>query len=265
MNPEGYILLARKIEDSDLWRTKPAVWTLAWLHILMNVHWKGKSRGEGHFVLSNVLDAIHGLTLDQWGRILSYLRTAKQITTRKTQTGILIKVLNYERYQDPAAYRREIPPTGGPTYSPEFLRFLERYPIKTHASEAWRAWASAMAKVSPDDLMAGVDRLVSAIRTGKITYAPRPDKYLRNARWTEHYGIHLPSKPTAPLSFDARRRALVERLWAVRDNQEEYARQVAKANEQDKELTTKALEVIRFMTEAYTGEPKPTSDQETEQ
>jgi len=101
--PDGYILLARKIMENELWLTKPALWYKTWTYILMKVnHTPSKlcPKGTGLFLWKNVKDANPELTSDIWYNLIKWLKQAEMITARKTARGLFIDVLNYELYQD---------------------------------------------------------------------------------------------------------------------------------------------------------------------
>ena len=107
----GYILLAKKIIDSEIWQ-KPAEYLKIWIYILNKVEFadynKKLPRGTGYFNFSQ--EKIPHVTLTQ---IYEFLRWAKtlnsrdcptqkttMITTQKTTRGVYIKVNNYNTYQD---------------------------------------------------------------------------------------------------------------------------------------------------------------------
>ena len=108
--PDGYILLARKIMENELWLTKPALWYKTWTYILMKVnHTPSKlyPKGTGLFLWKNVKDANPELTSDIWYNLIKWLKQAEMITARKTARGLFIDVLNYEPYQNKNNFKAE--------------------------------------------------------------------------------------------------------------------------------------------------------------
>lgn len=107
--PDGCILLARKLQESDIWR-KPADWLKIWVHILQEVNHKerkGFNRGENFF---NLTDLARDCGVGYWTVVncIQWLKRAKQITTRKTTRGVIIFVLEYDKYQDLESYKNKI-------------------------------------------------------------------------------------------------------------------------------------------------------------
>ena len=105
MSPEvdgGAILLARQSLESDIFYWKPAEWWKIWIYILLKVNHKNTKlfkRGTGYFCWTNEKSYLKGITKHQWHECVRWLKKATQITTRKTTRGMIITVINYERYQ----------------------------------------------------------------------------------------------------------------------------------------------------------------------
>jgi hypothetical protein len=102
MQNKGYIKLARKIEESDIWQ-KPLSWRIIWIHILLKANWsdtEAMPRGSNFFSYTNDSPYLKGVSKNQWHECITWLKNTTQITTQKTTRGIIIKVLNYARYQD---------------------------------------------------------------------------------------------------------------------------------------------------------------------
>ena len=87
----GFILLARKLWDSDLWRSKPSWWLKVWIYMLLGVNYQDDQhfkRGQGFFntkIIYNecglYLDGIDSKSIDN---VFRWLRATSQITTHKT-------------------------------------------------------------------------------------------------------------------------------------------------------------------------------------
>ena len=112
--PDGCILLARQIQQSDIWINKPAWWLKVWNYILMEVNHKDNKffkRGENMFSRKQIYENCH-LSLDRIGvetvdNVIRYLRTTTQITTRKTTRSIIINVSKYGYFQDLKNYTND--------------------------------------------------------------------------------------------------------------------------------------------------------------
>lgn len=103
----GFILIARSIEESEIWN-KPAEWLKIWIHILLGVNHKdGKlfKRGEGYFKYNFIAQScrVTAKVVDnylQWGRKRGLVKTSRR------KYGVVIKVLKYEQYQDAGKYKK---------------------------------------------------------------------------------------------------------------------------------------------------------------
>lgn len=114
---KGFILVARKIIDSDIF-TKPPLYLKVWIYILSNAFHTdsgGIKRGEFITSIKEIQEACTYYvgyrkevpTKKQIYSILEYLRNpcerntkGTMIETTKVTHGMLIKVLNYSVYQD---------------------------------------------------------------------------------------------------------------------------------------------------------------------
>ena len=108
--PDGCILLARKLFESDVWLKKPSAWGKIWIYILGRVNHSAKAgfnRGEGFFNFAEESRAIgYDVKYNSIMKFLIYAENSKMISKTKSTRGILIKVLNYAAYQDIVSYRR---------------------------------------------------------------------------------------------------------------------------------------------------------------
>ena len=122
----GAILIARQVFESEIFMFKPSIWFKIWVYILGNVFWKDKGRlkrGQGYFTYQRIMDDCDA-TRDQVKHCLEFLRLeeAPMIATRKAPHGMVVTVLNYDRYQSVDAYKS---PTKSPT---EALQKPDRSP-----------------------------------------------------------------------------------------------------------------------------------------
>lgn len=113
MSDRGFVIIDRKIEDWRYWDNLTL--TGFWLHLLIKANWKeaawrfGEHVGRGEMITSiGNLAAECGTSRSQIYRMLKKLEAEHQIELRPKQRYTLIKVLNYEVYQDFANGLRNI-------------------------------------------------------------------------------------------------------------------------------------------------------------
>lgn len=95
----GYILLARQLLNSDIWR-KPPEYLKIFIYILLSVNHKDTSlflRGSNLFNFSHT--KIKGVSQNQIYDFLKWARNSEVITTENLTRGMVVKVNNYERFQ----------------------------------------------------------------------------------------------------------------------------------------------------------------------
>lgn len=108
MSKKGCILLARKIQESEIWQ-KPADWLKYFIYILQNVNYKETStceRGEGFFTYHEIAYNCKG-RYNSVAKFIKWGKSAMLVATRKTTRGVYIKVLNYEEYQELENYKSD--------------------------------------------------------------------------------------------------------------------------------------------------------------
>lgn len=101
----GCVLLARQTLESEIW-FKPPEYLKIFIHIMAKVNHSGNklfSRGSNFFNFS--IDVIPGVTKNQIYEFIRWAKSANMITTQKTTRGVVIKVNNYERYQNLKNYQ----------------------------------------------------------------------------------------------------------------------------------------------------------------
>lgn len=117
----GAFLIARKMFESDLWLNKPASWKVIWIYILGKVNHtphNGLEAGEGYFNFSKECKLIDmDCTPDKIKKFIQYAKQGRMgahdestniaplISTRRSTRGMIIKVLNYKKYQDLSNFR----------------------------------------------------------------------------------------------------------------------------------------------------------------
>lgn len=98
----GSFQVARQIFESDIWTKKPDKWLKVWILILGKVNYSSNNqfkRGEGFFNSHQILANIKGLTPDALKKCMCWLKRCQMVSTTKSTRGIVIKVLNYDKYQ----------------------------------------------------------------------------------------------------------------------------------------------------------------------
>ena len=106
--PDGCILLARKLQYSDIWK-KPADWLKIWIYILQEVnHSDGKQfpRGSNFFNVKDVAREC-GVSHHSIYKFLKWAKSATLVATRKTTRGVVVSVVNYAKYQTLDNYKSD--------------------------------------------------------------------------------------------------------------------------------------------------------------
>lgn len=122
----GYILLSRKIVESDIWK-KPPLYLKVWLYLLIKAQYrdyKKLKRGQVVTSISEIQEECcwyvgyrkEKPTKDQVFQVIEWMRrkgceagderdrSPTMITTTKATHGLVITVENYDFYQDPLSY-----------------------------------------------------------------------------------------------------------------------------------------------------------------
>jgi hypothetical protein len=223
----GCILLARKIIGSEIWK-KPTDYLKIWIYILCKVnHSNGYSfnRGENFFNWSDDIRELKGIKIKTVYNCLNFLKSSKQISTEKTTRGMIIKVNNYETYQDISNYKKSnelantqvsagkqlgntrhtinkndnnkiMKKNNISSFSSEqnFDEFWEAYPRKVEKKKA-SAKYSALEKagIAHTDIMQGLHNYLSDIkaRNTAIDYIKHPTTWLNNECWTDKYNMPI--------------------------------------------------------------------------
>lgn len=110
----GYILLSRKIDDSDVMKMPPSTREI-WLYILRKVNhseYRNLKRGENIFNYKDIQDDLCWFvgyrkvkySKSDVAKSIRRLREGNMINTMKATRGVIIKVLHYDTYQTPSNY-----------------------------------------------------------------------------------------------------------------------------------------------------------------
>lgn len=102
----GCIMIARKIQESDIWK-KPSDWLKIWIYILQEVNHKDNKifkRGENLFNYQDVAREC-GVKYNSVVKFIKWAKLATLVATHKTTRGAVIIVLKYNDYQTLENYR----------------------------------------------------------------------------------------------------------------------------------------------------------------
>lgn len=99
--------LARQIYESEIWLTKPSWWLKVWIYILWSVRYSDSStlkRWEWFLSIKQIYeccflakDSLKPRTVEN---VITWLKCKGQITVEKTGHWFIVKVHNYDLYQD---------------------------------------------------------------------------------------------------------------------------------------------------------------------
>lgn len=114
MIDRGYILVSRKIDDSEVSKMPPCTREL-WSYFLRKVNHKTHKsllRGQGHFLFADIQKDLswsigyraETYSKPQITKAIRRLKEAGMIETAKATRGIVITVSKYDYYQNPANY-----------------------------------------------------------------------------------------------------------------------------------------------------------------
>ena len=106
----GAFLISRSLIKSSIFREKPPAWLKIWIYLLCRVHHTDTEkfqRGENLFTYQEI-QLFCRVTRAQVEKCLKHLKKETQIVIQKAMRGMIIKVLNYEEYQDIENYRSDI-------------------------------------------------------------------------------------------------------------------------------------------------------------
>ena len=104
----GCVLISRQILENKIWHKSPAYFKI-FVYILLKVNYKDGYLKEGEGLFNFSEEKIAGCTKTQ---VYEFLRWAKSdeagiLTTQKTTRGVIVKVNNYQYYQDLKNYKNQ--------------------------------------------------------------------------------------------------------------------------------------------------------------
>ena len=112
--PGGYVLIARKLLESEL-MDKPPHYLKLWVWMLGKAFWKDGSklqRGQFHTTIDEMQEAMSyksGFrkttpTKEEIRSAYSHFKEAAMVITTKATRGMVITICNYDAYQNPESY-----------------------------------------------------------------------------------------------------------------------------------------------------------------
>jgi len=109
--PEGYTMWARQTIDSDIFFYKPDKWFKIWFYLISKVNHKDNrlfKRGSGLVTYGEIEERTKA-TKGQIDKLMRFLKKSEMATTRKSTRGMVITILNYDKYQDSKSYTVDTP------------------------------------------------------------------------------------------------------------------------------------------------------------
>jgi len=103
----GAFQISRSIYDSDIWM-KPPEWLKVWIYLLWRVNFDDNNlfkRWENLFNYQ-VIAIECWVSYNVVNKCINFLKSAKQVSTRKTTRGVVLVINNYDEYQNLSNYRQ---------------------------------------------------------------------------------------------------------------------------------------------------------------
>ncbi|KKM66277.1 hypothetical protein LCGC14_1482870 [marine sediment metagenome] len=107
MKNSGATIWARKTIESDVFYWKPDKWFKIWFYIINRVNFEDTKlfpRGECFITYEQICEGTEA-TKHQVHEFIRWSKKERMLTTRKTTRGMVLKVLNYAKYQDFDTYK----------------------------------------------------------------------------------------------------------------------------------------------------------------
>lgn len=111
----GWIILARSLTDSWVWEEKPFGTGQAWVDLLLLASWKDRKKpeaGEIRIIEKGSVDVSKTWLAARWGwsrqkvdRFLRLLERDDMATVETTNKGTHIRLLNWDKFQEPPKKR----------------------------------------------------------------------------------------------------------------------------------------------------------------
>ena len=215
---KGYISLHRQIEDNWLWFAEPFSKGQAWVDLLL----LASHSGSTFFIRGNKIDLQTGevgyskeqlASRWKWSRkkvlnFLKMLEKEQQITQHKTPSIVIVRLVNYEKYQKKEQQitqqknnRRTteeqqkninnneeimINNEDNENNNQRFEKFWEKYDYKKSRAVAEKSFSKALKSDSFENIMAGLDGYVKS-RGKDSQYWKQPSTWLNQECWKDEY------------------------------------------------------------------------------
>jgi hypothetical protein len=221
----GYILLARKILDSEIME-KPPLCLKLWVWMLEKANHKDRGkfkRGQFHTSIREMQEAMaykvgyrkNRPTVKQIRRTYEGLMKGTMISTAKGTRGMVVTILNYDRYQNPknyeghskqhheglakgsvgAHYKQELKNISTIAHSEDglterFDTFWMAYPKKKSKGQARKTWM----KIKPSEQL--LTEMLGAMEGAKTSvewnkdngkFIPYPSTWLNAEGWNDEF------------------------------------------------------------------------------
>lgn len=109
---EGFVLLPRQIQGSEVWQTKKAWWLKVWLYLVMEANHKDNGQFKRGWILTSVPKIYADCYLKNEGiseraleHCIKWLKSCNQIAVQKTTRGMKVFICNYAKYQTFDSYK----------------------------------------------------------------------------------------------------------------------------------------------------------------
>lgn len=105
----GAVVFARKTIESEIFSIKPDKWFKIWIFLLVTANYKdnGKFNKGECFTTYAEMCSYTKATRNEVDHCIRWLKSAKQITTRKATRGLFINIVNYNVYQKLDTYKSD--------------------------------------------------------------------------------------------------------------------------------------------------------------
>ena len=202
MTNRGYILLHRKLLDSDLWRLPPVTVKTA-VYLILSCNHKASSwatitidRGETFRTIDRIAteSSMSAPTIRNALRKLKSMGFIKISTPLGKNRGSLIKVINYNKYQRPHSPQSDSSPAqkkskkdlnnSGPELEQKAEEIYKIYPKKVGKPDAISAIKKAINKDGFKHVFEKTELYVNAYN-GESRYIPHPSTFFNQERYND--------------------------------------------------------------------------------
>ena len=221
----GYVKLWRKSLDTAIFKN-PSLW-MFWCWCLMKATHKPREQiigyqavdlQQGQFVFGrDKASKETGLSVQTIRTCIETLKKLENLTIKSTNKFSVITIINWDIYQpeqsqsnqqtnqqvtnkQPASnHKQECKTQKNKSYTDEFLKFWNSYPLKIGKAKAWEAWAKQNGNRPPlDDVLSAIQNQTQWRKSaGPKDFRPEwkhPSTWLNQACWNDE----VDAKPPEP-------------------------------------------------------------------